>query len=101
MGLIARYRERLPFAPDDPVVTQLQEAVDSLRKSTDLDPTYPDPKCFLGIVNFRILRQAAAAQPWIEACLAANPPADIRDLVQGMDDEIAAELGETPATTAP
>jgi hypothetical protein len=84
----------------DPVVTQLQEAVDSLRQATDLDPTYPDPKCFLGIVNFRILRLAHDAQPWVEACLAANPPADIRDLVQGMDNEIAAELGETP-TTAP
>lgn len=84
----------------DAVVTELREAVDSLRRATDIDPTYPDPKCFLGIVNFRILRQAEAAQPWVEACLAANPPADIRDLVQGMNDEIAAELA-SPATTAP
>ena len=85
---------------DDTVVTDLREAIDSLRQATELDPTYPDPKCFLGIVNFRILRQAEAAQPWVEACLAANPPADIRDLVQGLNDEIAAEL-ESPATSAP
>jgi hypothetical protein len=85
---------------DDTVVTELREAVDSLRQAIDLDPTYPDPKCFLGIVNFRILRQAEAAQPWVDACLAANPPADIRDLVQAMNDEIAAELA-APATTAP
>jgi cytochrome c-type biogenesis protein CcmH/NrfG len=86
---------------EDTVVADLQEAVDSLRKATDLDPTYPDPKCFLGIVNFRILRQAEAAQPWVEACLAANPPADIRDLVQGMNEEITAELQATASTTAP
>ena len=85
----------------DDVVAELRDAVDSLSKATDLDPTYPDPKCFLGIVNFRILRQPAAAQPWVAACLAANPPADIRDLVQGMNDEIAAALAEAPTTTAP
>jgi len=86
---------------EDNVVADLQEAVDSLRKATDLDPTYPDPKCFLGIVNFRILRQTEAAQPWVEACLAANPPADIRDLVQGMNEAITAELEATASTTAP
>ena len=86
---------------DDAVVPELREAVDSLSKATDLDPTYPDPKCFLGIVNFRILRQPAAARPWVEGCLAANPPADIRDLVQGMNEEIAAALEEPIATTAP
>jgi hypothetical protein len=85
----------------DDVVAELRDAVDSLRKATDLDPTYPDPKCFLGIVNFRILRQPAAAQPWVAACLAANPPADIRDLVQGMNEEIAAALEAAPPTTAP
>jgi hypothetical protein len=86
---------------DAAVVPQLREAVDSLLQATDLDPTYPDPKCFLGIVNLRMLRQAAAAQPWVEACLAANPPADIRDLVQGMNDEIAAELDQANSTTVP
>jgi cytochrome c-type biogenesis protein CcmH/NrfG len=86
---------------DDKVVTELREAVDSLRQAIDLDPTYPDPKCFLGIVNLRILRQPEAAQPWVDACLAANPPADIRELVQGMNDEIAAELDQQPTSAAP
>jgi len=85
----------------DPVVAQLREAVDDLTKATDLDPTYPDPKCFLGIVNLRVLQQPAAAQPWVEACLAADPPADIRGLVEGLSAEIAADLGQTPPTTAP
>ena len=86
---------------DDTVVTDLREAIDSLRQATELDPAYPDPKCFLGIVNFRILRQAEAAQPWVEACLAANPPADVRGLVQGINEEIAAELESSLATSAP
>jgi hypothetical protein len=85
---------------DDPVVAQLREAVEDLSKATDLDPTYPDPKCFLGIVNLRILQQPAAAQPWVQACLAANPPSDIRGLVEGMNEEIAATLGQPPPTTA-
>ena len=86
----------------DPVVAQLREAVDDLTKATDLDPTYPDPKCFLGIVNLRILQQPAAAQPWVEGCLAADPPADIRGLVEGLSAEIAADLGQpTPTTAAP
>ena len=86
----------------DDVVAELRDAVDSLSKATDLDPTYPDPKCFLGIVNLRILQQPAAAQPWVEACLAADPPADIRGLVEGLSAEIAADLGQpTPTTAAP
>jgi hypothetical protein len=79
-------------ADDDPVVAQLREAVADLSRATDLDATYPDPKCFLGIVNFRILQQPAAAKPWVEACLAANPPSDIRGLVESMNAEITAAL---------
>ena len=36
-----------------------------------------------------LLDRFAKAQPWVEECLAANPPADIRDLVQAMNEEIA------------
>jgi hypothetical protein len=86
---------------DSPVVEQLRQAVELLVAATELDPSYPDPKCFLGIVNFRILGQAEIAEPWIEACLAANPPADVRDLVEPLRDEIAAAVDGTPPTTAP
>ena len=90
---------------DDTVVAQLREAVDSLAAATELDPAYPDPKCFLGIVNYRLLEQAEAALPWIEQCLAGNPPADIAALVQPVRDEIAAAVEGAPApattTTAP
>jgi hypothetical protein len=90
---------------DENVVAQLREAVDSLAAATQLDPTYPDPKCFLGIVNYRFLEQAEAALPWIDQCLAGNPPADIAGLVEPLRDEIAAAVdGATDlatTTTAP
>jgi hypothetical protein len=76
----------------DAVVAQLLDAVDALVRATELDPTYPDPKCFLGIVNYRFLGQADVADPWIDACLAADPPADVRELVQPLSDEIDAQL---------
>ncbi len=85
---------------EDPVVAQLMEAVDLLLQATEADPAYADPKCFLGIVNFRTLGDAAAAQPWVDACLASDPPADVLGLVQGLKATIDAEVGGT-ATTAP
>jgi tetratricopeptide (TPR) repeat protein len=85
---------------EDPVVVQLKEAVDLLLQATEADPAYADPKCFLGIVNFRTLGDAAAAQPWVDACLASDPPADVLGLVQGLKASIDAELAATaPSTT--
>jgi hypothetical protein len=90
---------------DETVVAQLREAVDSLAAATELDPTYPDPKCFLGIVNYGFLEQAEAALPWIEQCLDGNPPADIASLVQPLRDEIAAAVAgasdPVPTTAGP
>ena len=88
---------------EDPVVAQLKEAVDLLLQANRADPDYADPKCFLGIVNFRTLGDAAAAEPWVDACLESDPPADVLGLVQGLQVAIDAELEgttTTPATTA-
>jgi tetratricopeptide (TPR) repeat protein len=74
---------------ENAVVTQMREAVDALVAAIELDPTYPDPQCFLGIVNFRFLGQAEEAAPWVEGCLAGGPPADVRGLVEAMQAEIA------------
>ena len=53
--------------------------------------------------HLRFLGQAEAAAPWIEGCLAADPPADVRELVQPVSDEIVAVLAGTgiPPTTSP
>lgn len=77
---------------EDPIVTQLRDSVDALLRATELDPTYADPKCFLGIINANFLGDPEAALPWVDACIAANPPADVRDLVTGLRDSIQEEL---------
>jgi tetratricopeptide (TPR) repeat protein len=83
---------------DDPVVAQLRAAVDSLLRATELDPTYADPKCFLGIVNANFLDNAEQALPWVDACIDAGPPADVLGLVQGLRESIVTELdGSTPS----
>lgn len=87
----------------DPVVQQLTEAVDSLLQATQLDPSYADPQCFLGIVNFRFLGNAEVAKPFVDGCIAAGPPADVLGLVQSLqasiDDALAGAT--TPTTAAP
>ncbi len=66
----------------DVITTTLRESVELLTTATDLDPAYPDPYCFLGIVQGRFLEQAEASLPFIETCLELGPPADIRGLVE-------------------
>jgi tetratricopeptide (TPR) repeat protein len=85
----------------DQIVPTLQEALASLTRAADLDPTYPDPSCFLGIIEFNFLQQAAEAKPWVDRCLANNPPADVRGLVEGLQAEVAAALAGGSSPTAP
>lgn len=79
---------------DDPDEAQaiLDEAVTSLVAAIEEDRTYPDPYCFLGIVEYRFFGRAETALPFIEGCLAAQPPADIRSLVEGLRDQVVADV---------
>ena len=72
----------------------LLDAVTRLSRATELDPTYPDPFCFLGIVEYRFLGEAEVALPNVDKCLAGGPPADVRDLVEGLRAQIAAEIDD-------
>jgi tetratricopeptide (TPR) repeat protein len=76
----------------------LLEAVKQLSRATELDPSYPDPFCFLGIVEYRFLGEAAVALPNVEKCLAGGPPADVRDQVEGLLARIEADLATEPTT---
>ena len=71
---------------------QFERATDMLLQSIDADPTYPDPYCFLAIVQYRFVGDASGAQPLVEACLLADPPGDVAALVSGMRDSIEADL---------
>ena len=72
----------------------LLDAVKQLSRATELDPSYPDPFCFLGIVEYRFLGEAEVALPNVDKCLAGGPPADVRDLVEGLRAQIAAEIDD-------
>ena len=73
---------------EDASAEQFAEAVDLLVEAVTVDPSYADPLCFLGIIQYRFVGAADAARPFVAACLAANPPAEVRDLVQNLADEL-------------
>ena len=70
----------------------LLDAVKQLSRATELDPSYPDPFCFLGIVEYRFLGEAEVALPNVDECLAGGPPADVLDLVEALRAQIEADL---------
>lgn len=63
-----------------------------LLRARKLDVTYPDAACFLGMVQFRFLGDAASARPQIAECTANNPPQEVRQFVEGISAEIDAAL---------
>ena len=79
----------------DEQAERFQTGLVLLRQATTIDDTYADPHCFLGILFFRFLDDAEAAEPELDACLALNPPADARALVDG----IVADLEAASSTT--
>jgi len=93
------------LADGDSLVTRGMQDFD---RAIELRPTYADPQCFKGITLFRYDQDAAAAKPAVDACLAANPPAVVRDLVANLQAEVDAALATgvsattlTPTTLAP
>jgi hypothetical protein len=78
---------------------RLESGLVLLRQATIADSTYPDAHCFLGISFFRFLDDAEAAKGEIDACLAANPPAEVATLVEGLSDQIDETLSSTTTTS--
>lgn len=76
----------------DANTAMLMDGLESLFKAIDLDPSYADPHCFLGIVLFD-LGLAEEALPRVETCLASDPPAAVRGLVEGLRDQVIAAVG--------
>ncbi len=70
--------------PDSAIASPvLDEASESLLLAIEADPTYPDPFCFLGIVRYRFYDEPELALTLLDGCLAGDPPADVRGLVEG------------------
>ena len=65
-------------------------AITDLLRAQNIDETYADPHCFLGIVYFRFLDNAELAGPQLRTCRDMNPPAE----VSGMVDAVIAQVDE-------
>jgi hypothetical protein len=55
-----------------------------LVRSTQADPEYADPHCFLAIIAARIDPDPDAIPSHAQQCLANNPPADMRGLLEAL-----------------
>jgi hypothetical protein len=89
-------------ASDEVRVLALDTATASLRRAVEVDPAYADPHCFLAIIAANFQADVDTARTEAEACLANDPPADMRALVDefvtGLDaTEVTTEGGSIPA----
>ena len=71
---------------------QLDISLLALNQSIAIDPTFPDPYCFVAIIEFNFNDDAKAALPFVEECQARNPPADISGLVESFAVQIRAAV---------
>ena len=88
LALLTRQNPDLPDGPQ-----RLDAARLALAQATEIEPDYADPQCFLAIVEYQFRGDAVAALPYIEACEASNPPAEVASLVATFADEIRAAAG--------
>lgn len=75
-------------------------AEEQLARAVAADATYPDPHCFLAVIAADANGDTATARREAEQCLALDPPAEVRALVE----EFTASLDPTatpPSTTSP
>jgi tetratricopeptide (TPR) repeat protein len=76
---------------DEAVATERLDAAElALSQAIVADPRYPDPHCFLAIVQFQFRDDPDAALPSVEACAELDPPAEVADLIDSFADEIRA-----------
>lgn len=67
-------------------------ALADLSTATQVDPTYADAWCFLGIVNYRFKGNANAAKQPLDRCQASNPPHEVAGFVTAIVDQVNKEL---------
>ncbi len=102
-GASQRYLRVLSIEPDNAeartytgwllaISTQNQSAADAaatlaiakkdLERAIEVDPTFPDPHCFLAVIAARFENQASTAKVRAQECLDNNPPADMRGMIE-------------------
>ena len=68
-------------ASEDIKKVALATALTDITRAIEIDNTYTDAYCLLGIINFRFLDDAELAKPPLDKCLAGNPPHEVLGLV--------------------
>lgn len=81
---------RNPNIAPDQQVAELSAAGEMLSSAIEIDPTYPDPLCLRGVLFTRFLDRPDLGADDLDACLALDPPADVRGLVEGLRTRVAA-----------
>lgn len=79
-------------ASDDVKDVAYATAVQDMSRAIEIDPTYPDPHCFLGIVFFRLLDDADRSKPLLDTCKLLNPPHEVMSYVVAIVDAVDEEL---------
>lgn len=70
----------------------LATAVADLLRAQSIEPDYADARCFLAITYFRFLEQPQLAEPQLKACIASDPPAEVKSFVDAIENDLADAL---------
>jgi tetratricopeptide (TPR) repeat protein len=70
----------------------LATAVADLLRAQAIEPDYADARCFLAITYFRFLEQPQLAEPQLKACVASDPPAEVKSFVEAIENDLADAL---------
>ncbi len=88
LALIAR------SAGDEVKQLAFTSASRDLERAIELEPSYPDAHCFLGITRFRLANDAKGAKEQLSICAEKNPPAEVKSFVDSIIAEVDAALDE-------
>lgn len=75
-------------ASDELRAAAIDAAQQQLTRAIAADPAYADPHCFLAVIAANADDDVATARAEVDACLALDPPAEVRALVE----QFAADL---------
>lgn len=81
-------------ASDEVKLAAFAAADGQLRRAIELDPGYPDARCFFGVLLFRYAGDAPAAKEQLDTCASMDPPAVVQGIVEGLRGEVEAVLEE-------
>lgn len=68
-----------------------------LQRVAELDPSYPDPRCFLAVIASNVDGDDAAARREAQACIALDPPSLVRRLIEPLLGEVTSTSTSTSA----